>query len=84
MLLDPDSAEDKTHPIDKVPYFSRIFFTWCTPIVKAAKLTKFTQKMHTDLPKKDNIETNETTFINNFEKEKGVFKTIIRTFKKDL
>jgi len=84
MIQDPGNPDaDRTHPIDKVSYFSQVFFTWVKSVVTFSKHSKFTQNMHCDLPKRDNIRHNEETFLNNFEQEKGLFKTIIKTFKKD-
>lgn len=84
MSLGPTAAEKEVHPIERAGFWSSVFHSWVTPVVNISRRTTWTQKMHYNLPLRDDINTNEESFKKAFEKKRGLFGTIISTFKCDL
>lgn len=84
MNVPPSEEDKKVHPIDRVNFFNRIFFHWVRQIIYTSKQRKFEQDFHYALPLRDNIRTNEDKFIEIFDRERGLFKTIMKCFKADL
>jgi hypothetical protein len=79
----PTSEEKRVHPLDKAGFFSQVLFRWVYQIIKTQRITRWTQNMHWNLPKRDDIRTNEQKFNDTFEIKRGLFSTILSTFKWD-